>query len=59
MTAMAPTNALRIKKTRRSIPDGASWVIKLSREELSGSFPLASESGLSGLFDILDTFPFE
>ena len=31
-------------------------MIRLSREELSGSFPLASESGLSDLFDMLDTF---
>jgi hypothetical protein len=53
---MAPTIALRIKKARRPIPDGASCVIRLSSEELSGSFPLASESGLSDLFDMLDTF---
>jgi hypothetical protein len=56
MAAMALTNALRIKKTRRSIPDGASCVIRLSMEEVSASFPLASESGLSDLFDMLDTF---
>jgi hypothetical protein len=56
MTAMAPTIALRIKKARRSVPDGASCVTRPSREELSGSFPLASESGLSDLFDMLDTF---
>jgi hypothetical protein len=52
---MAPTIALRIKKARRSVPDGASCVIRFSREELSGSFPLASENGLSDLFDMLDT----
>jgi hypothetical protein len=56
MAAMALTNALRIKKTRRSIPDGASCVIRLSREELNASFRLASESRLSDFFDMLDTF---
>jgi hypothetical protein len=53
MTAMAPTNALRIRNARRSRPDGTSSVIRFSREEVSGSSPSASENGL---FDMLDTF---
>jgi hypothetical protein len=48
MTAIAPTNSLRIKKARRSIPDGASRVVRISKEELRGSFPLASESQIHG-----------